>query len=153
MKEIWKDIKGYEGIYMVSNLGRVKSLDRTPDKDVGILRNRKGVIFKGVATTSGYKTVGLNKNKRTKSFRIDNLVAKAFIPNSNNKASVNHINGDRGDSRAKNIEWSMGTNSFKGEKWCDVEGYEGFYQISNLGRVKSLERYIVRNNGYYTVNL
>ena len=146
--EIWKDIEGYEGVYMVSNIGRVKSLDRALDKNTGILRNRKGIVFKEVTTTSGYKTVGLSKNKKHKSFKINNLVAQAFIPNPNNKTNTIHINRDKSDNCVENIKWSMNVKSLSGETWKDIENYEGVYQVSDLGRVKSLERYIVRKNGY-----
>ena len=145
MKEVWKDIVGYEKVYMVSNFGRVKSLDRIVDGRVGLLRSCKSIILKRSTSSSGRKIVTLAKNKKGKIIRVDKLVAQAFIPNPNHKMDVTHINGNKSDDRVENIKWNMGANSLNNEKWCDIEGYEGVYQISNLGRVKSLERYIIRN--------
>ena len=68
MEEIWKDIKGYEGIYQVSNLGRVKSLHHNKEK---ILKNRLGA--------NGYYSVALNKNGKIKYLGVHRLVAIAFV--------------------------------------------------------------------------
>jgi hypothetical protein len=92
MKEIWKDIKGYEGIYQISNLGRVKSLRRSK-----ILKTRK--------TYDNYERVNLNYNTVKKTYKIHRLVAQTFIDNTFNKQTVNHINGVKSDNRVINLEW------------------------------------------------
>ena len=94
MKEEWRDIKGYEGLYQVSNLGRVKSLKK----------RFYGLIMK-VAMSDGYVTIGLRKNGKRKVFKMHRLVAINFIPNIHNKKIVNHINGVKYDNRLENIEW------------------------------------------------
>ena len=88
MKEIWKDIKGYEGIYQVSNLGRVKSLDRIDSNNHPL----KGVILKPYISNSGYLLVGLYKQQKRDRKLLHRLVAEAFIPNPDNKPEIDHIN-------------------------------------------------------------
>lgn len=95
MNEFWKDIKGYEGLYQVSNLCRVKTLHNRY-KGVEILKNE---------TVYGYQIISLHKDKVVKTHRIHRLVAQAFIDNPKNKPQVNHINGIKSDNRAVNLEW------------------------------------------------
>lgn len=91
MKEIWKDIKNYEGLYQVSNLGNVKSL-----------RTGKKIYY---STAGGYYRVNLFKDKRRKGFSIHRLVAEMFIPNYNNKPCVNHKDCNRKNNKVDNLEW------------------------------------------------
>jgi hypothetical protein len=103
MEEIWKDIIGYEGLYQVSNLGRVKSLDRiTPHP----AKFKKGQIMKQGDGHHGYKLSTLCKNGRSKTYRVNRLVASHFIPNPENKPEVNHKNGIKSDNSVNNLEWS-----------------------------------------------
>lgn len=95
--EIWKDIEGYEGLYEISNLGRVKSLPRNTTKG-GI----KTVYKSG---KSSYYKVLLCKNGKQKQPTIHRLLASAFIPNPDNKPQVDHINGDKTDNRIENLRW------------------------------------------------
>jgi hypothetical protein len=90
-EEIYKSIKNFEN-YSISNLGNIKN-NQT---------NKKLKIQK----SSGYSTIGLNQNKIRNSFLIHRLVAQAFIPNSENKLTVNHINHDTHDNRIINLEWN-----------------------------------------------
>ena len=93
MKEIWKDIEGYEG-YQVSNLGRVKSLDRIDSNNHPL----KGVILKPYISNSGYLLVGLYKQQKRDRKLLHRLVAEAFIPNPDNKPEIDHINTDKTDN-------------------------------------------------------
>lgn len=97
MDEIWRDIKGYEGLYQVSNLGRVKRLKSKYMKSERILK--EGI------TTGGYRLVVLCKNNKSKTFRLHRLVAEAFIPNPENKPQVNHIDENKANNNVNNLEW------------------------------------------------
>ena len=107
-EEIWKDIIGYEGLYMISNLGRVKSL---------VFRNNKyefkrEKILKPAIITLGYYYVTLSKNSKVKIFLIHRLIALHFIDNPNNFDCVDHINRDRKDNSIENLRWcNHSTNS------------------------------------------
>lgn len=104
--EIWKDIRGYEGIYQVSSAGRVRSLDRTVHFSDGRFRKYKGQILKRESrTSSGYKQCILKVNGFSKYAYIHRLVAQAFVNNPENKPEVNHINGNKLDNTAENLEW------------------------------------------------
>lgn len=103
MEEIWKDIQGYEGLYQVSNLGKVKSLDRFTSHPK---RFRASQIMKQGNGHHGYKLVVLCKNGITKTYRVNRVVAFHFIPNPYNKPEVNHKNGVKEDNSVNNLEWS-----------------------------------------------
>lgn len=92
MEEILKDVKDYEGFYQVSNFGRVKRV--TTDR-----------ILKSNMTSKGYLLVKLCKNSIKSNKRIHRLVAEAFIPNSENKPYINHIDEDKTNNHVSNLEW------------------------------------------------
>lgn len=105
--EIWKPIKGYEGLYEVSNLGRVKSLDRFVNASIKNQKQvlKQGKILKPYKDIRGYLKVSLSKeNKRTIKF-VHRLVSEAFIPNINNLSQVNHIDGNKVNNHIENLEW------------------------------------------------
>ena len=103
MTEVWKDIKGYEGLYQISNLGRVKSLAHLHGKSKKLIRKEK--IMQCVIGIKGYLYCGLSKNGLTKRYRVHRLVAEAFIGNPNELPQVNHIDGDKANNRADNLEY------------------------------------------------
>lgn len=94
-QEIWKDVVGYEELYQVSNLGRVKSFRRSPN----------GVILKKRVGGNLYDRAYLGCKDKSGDFNVHRLVAEAFIPNPENKPYINHINGIRDDNRVENLEW------------------------------------------------
>ena len=95
--EVWKDIEGYEGLYQVSNLGRVRSL--------GHDKYHPGRMLKPGKDRNGYLFVNLYKNGEPKHCSIHRLVAIAFIPNPDNLPEVNHINEKKQDCRVENLSW------------------------------------------------
>ena len=105
MIEIWKDIKGYESFYQVSNLGRVKSLSRSIYDSRGYMVYRKGKIKKPSFDKNGYPQIGLCKNGTVITRKIHRLVAQAFIPNPENKPEINHKDEDKTNNRVDNLEW------------------------------------------------
>ena len=103
--EIWKDIPGYEGLYQVSSLGRVKGLKRTIYNSLKgdyLLEER---LLKSGYNKNGYESYVLSNSKSKKRMNIHRLVALAFIPNPDDKPCVNHINGIKSDSSIGNLEW------------------------------------------------
>lgn len=104
MEEKWKDIKGYEGIYQVSNYGNVRVLDRYVWNHNGFVK-REGKILKPSLNKHGYKDVTLSKDNVRKKHRVNRLVAEAFIENPENKEQVNHIDRDKTNNNVNNLEW------------------------------------------------
>lgn len=97
MEEIWKDIVDYEGLYQVSNLGRVKSLVRK-----GVLKEK---MLKPFIHQKGYLQIGLHKNGKYIKYLVHRLVAEAFIPNPNNLPEVNHKDENKQNNVVSNLEW------------------------------------------------
>lgn len=110
-KEEWKDIPGYQGIYMISNLGRVKSLERTlnyePSESYpnGRTRVLKEKILSPCRDKKGYLFVQLFINGNFRSKKVHRLVAEAFIPNPLNLEQVNHKDENKQNNKLSNLEW------------------------------------------------
>lgn len=100
--EIWKDIKGYEGLYKVSNFGRIKSF----------YHNKEKILILG-SNSSGYAIVGLWKNGTEKFYSVHRIVAIHFIPNCQNKFEVNHIDGNKKNNNVENLEWVSKSENMK----------------------------------------
>lgn len=107
--EIWIPIVGhpeYEGLYMISNLGKVHSTDRYVATKGGTYTKRSGKLLNIHSFDTGYKYVVLSHNAFTTNALLHRLVAEAFIPNPDNKPVVNHKDGDKSNNRVSNLEWS-----------------------------------------------
>lgn len=109
MEEIWKDVKDFEGLYQVSNLGRVRSLTH-----IEVIKSRwgnlcerkiKGRVLKMSLWRNGYFYFSLWKNNKETSFSVHRIVSIHFIPNLENKPEVNHKDGNRKNNRIENLEW------------------------------------------------
>jgi hypothetical protein len=98
--EYWKDIEGYEGLYQVSNLGRVKSL-------------RSNKILKQQTDKNGYKRVILSYLNKQKCFQVHRLVAIAFILNTDDKPTVNHEDGNKENNLVSNLSWATNSEQTK----------------------------------------
>ena len=104
MNEIWKDIFNYEGLYQVSNTGKVKSLERKSFNGHTLIKNKERLLKFG-NNGNGYSFVNLSKNGKQKQLYVHRLVASAFIPNPLNKKTVNHKDGNKSNNCIENLEW------------------------------------------------
>ena len=127
MEEIWKDVVGYEGFYMISNLGRVKSLERV------ILGGKWGKqkvsekILKNCVGTCGYLKVCLNKNGKRKNFDVHRLVGIHFLENKNNFKCLNHKDENKSNNFYSNLEWCTHkyNNEYNGRNLLVAEKQKG----------------------------
>lgn len=111
--EVWKDIKGFEGLYQISNYGNIKSLERTFEYkgknqfgEFKTIKKYKEKIIKQSINGSGYYQVCLHKNCKKKNMLVHRLIAEAFIPNPDNKPTINHIDGNTLNNSLDNLEWA-----------------------------------------------
>ena len=146
MEEIWKDIKGYEGLYMINNLGIIKSLPRN-----GTISSER--ILNQYYDKYGYKYVALH-NKGIKKYKVHRLVAEAFIPNPNNLPQVNHKNYIRDDNKITNLEWCDNKYNAEYSKICHKKLTTK--SISEISNANTGEFYIYKRkrkgkngNSYY----
>lgn len=112
MNEQWRDIAGYEGLYQVSNIGRVRSLDHVVKTKRG-----KDMLVKGkdksLLNRKGYMFVLLRNRRVQQMCAVHRLVATAFIPNLDNKPEVNHIDANKSNNCVNNLEWVTGEENMR----------------------------------------
>ena len=110
MEEVWKDVKGYEGYYQVSNLGNIKSLERIIENSgtlTGYYKVKERILKpRENKNRNGYYELSLRKDGKEKRFKVHRLVACAFIENPYNKPEVNHIDGNKSNNCVSNLEWT-----------------------------------------------
>ena len=116
MKEIWKDIAGYDGLYQVSNLGRVKSLPRYRNAIHPYITRER--ILSPRKTKNGYVKVLLSGDTH-RQYLIHRLVAEAFIPNPNNYGEINHKDEDKSNNAVNNLEWCTRSYNIRYGSWRD----------------------------------
>lgn len=129
MEEIWKDIEGYEGLYQVSNLGQVKTLDKIISSGLHI-KEKYLSFFK---TKNGYFQVTLRKNGSKRNFYVHRLVASAFIANPNNLSQVGHKDETTINNRADNLEWVTAKEN------SNMPQHKTRLSVSNSGNKLSLQ--------------
>ena len=137
--EIWKDCKGYEGLYQVSSLGRVWSVR----KQRYLSQNRK------TGSNEGYMEVILTaKNGKKKYERVHRLVALAFLDNPNSFPVVNHLNGIKDDNRVENLEWTTVRGNTKHAVDNDLGGFkQHLKEMTEKARIKNAKTYLVYKDG------
>lgn len=109
MKEIWKDIKEYEGLYQISNLGNIRKL-----RFINNIVNKEKIFnIKPQIINSGYYKVVLYKNKKYKNMLLHRIVAETFIPNINNYDFINHKDGNKLNNNVNNLEWCTRSQNMK----------------------------------------
>lgn len=163
--EIWKNIDGYEGLYQVSSLGNVKSLERHRENSVKLTPGR---ILKGILNDKGYYSVRLYKNKKPNFHSVSRLVAQTFIRNPKNKPEVNHISGNTKDNSVTNLEWVTHAENMehavntglmpKGEqnarskiKECDVKNIREMYAKGGISTRALSEKFNIGKTAIWQI--
>lgn len=170
--EIWKPVKNYEGIYEISNLGRVKSLPR--EKYCGHVNSApqltKERILKVKKDRLGYSRVKLSKNGISNLKYIHRIIAEAFIDNPKNKGEVNHIDGNKDNNKTSNLEWCSRSENvkhafelklhktLKGElnnksklNKKDVNSIRRIYKESNITQTELAKKYNVTSANIHSI--
>lgn len=129
MKERWKDIEGYEGLYQISDHGRVKSLKRVVSNGTSIRKIPE--TFRKIVKTEYYH-IHLWKDNKYKLGIIHRLVAQAFIPNPKNKPCVNHIDGNKENNYYKNLEWCTYSENNKHSYDVGLKKFRCKFDIQNI---------------------
>lgn len=150
--EIWKDITNYEGLYQVSNFGRVKSLKRIRKSK----NNSPSIVNERILSqknTKGYKSVSLSKNSKLKTFSVHRLVAQSFLDNPNNLPQINHKDENKTNNMVDNLEWcdAKYNTNYSIYKISKKIKYNGkiFSSIRDCGRQMNMDPHHIR---YYIIN-
>lgn len=158
MEEIWKEIPGYEGLYQISSLGKIKSLNRIIVNCKGVKKRIPEKLLAICKHKQGHHVVRLWKNNATKLFNLYRLLAIVFIPNPENKKEVNHINGDRISWPVlENLEWATPSENMKHafKTGLSKGTYEkGFaHKLCKVKEPESLEIKRLRKEGISTMDI
>lgn len=147
--EIWKDIKEYEGLYQISSYGRVKRLARKfySEKERR-WKSVKEMIMKIDDKHQNCPMISLTKNGKSKTIMIVMLMKTNFL-NLSELDVIDYIDGDRFNCRLDNLCVHQNECIEGNLIWKDIKGYEGYYQVSSDGRVRSLDRYVPSNHNNY----
>lgn len=134
MQEIWKDIPNYEGLYQVSNWGRIKSLNYNHTKKPKILCDKKH--------KNGYLTIMLCNKGEKKNKNIHVLVAQSFIENPMNYPCVNHIDGNKSNNNVSNLEWCTHSQNTAHAIKCGL--HNPYFMLGKTGAKNKLSKKIVQ---------
>ena len=138
--ENWKDIKGYEGFYQVSDCGNVRSLERDVYNPRGtVIRHMEEKILAPNLNRCGYQYVSFSLNGKIKSITVHRLVAEAFIPNPENKPQVNHLDEVKTNNVVENLEWcSAQENVNYGTRTARAIQNRRSYKLGNAPSAKAV---------------
>ena len=145
MKEIFKDIEGYENLYQISNLGIVKALGN------GKSNNSKERILKQIKDKNGYLFVNLYKQGKKIQYYVHRLVAMAFIENPNNFRELNHIDEDKTNNCVSNLEWC--TREYNIKYGTRTEKTSKRVLCVETGKIYPSTRELERQLGFYNSNI
>ena len=140
-EEIWKDIVGYEGLYQVSNFGRIKRLKKITkwfSRNHWCSRIDEEKILYQEKNTTGYNTVKLHKNGKAIKKNVHRIVAETFLQNKENKKTVNHKDGNKTNNNISNLEWA--TYGENNQHAFTILGKKGAF----LGKATSNSRKVMR---------
>ena len=146
MEEIWKDVKGFEGRYQVSNMGRVRYPDTWitrpyPNGNIVNIRTRKGAIKKVILNRYGYSVAMTQKGCKDKeTIPVCKLVASYFGEGYEDGMQIIHVDGDISNNRIDNLSFKW-MEDLPGEQWKPIKNFEGLYEVSNMGRFRSVYKY------------
>lgn len=140
MSEEWRSVPNFEAYYQVSSGGQVRSLPRVSTNGRGPRRLKGRVLVPYMGT--GYPQIKLSADGKRRGVAVHVLVAEVFIGARPEGAIVRHLNGDRNDNHVENIGYELPDTDLENanEAWRPVPGFEGFYEVSDQGRVRSLAR-------------
>lgn len=146
MQEIWKDIEGFEGLYQVSNKGRIKSLSRTTSGKKHGIHKLKEKILKP-SKCGKYYQIYLRKDGNNKRFYIHRLVGKAFLECLNDNLDINHKDGNPSNNKVDNLEWVTRSQNIKHsyEVLKRVKNTEGFNEYREKHKRK-INQYDLKGN-------
>ena len=136
MEEVWKDIKEYQGVYQVSNTGKVRRLKGSP-------RTKENRILVNKTKSNGYKFVCLSIESLYKYYHVHRLVAEAFIDNPENKKYVNHIDCDKSNNNVENLEWVTAKENSEHARNNKKKSY-GFI-VKRFGTFKNFQNMVKEN--------
>ena len=144
-KRVWKDIPGYEGLYQVSNTGKVRSLNYR--------RTGKKQILKQYINNTGYKRVALRKNNKVKWYLVHRLVAQAFIPNPHNYPIINHKDENPANNAVWNLEWcTMDYNIDYSKNTSRTANKQSFFYLEkSLINLSKIGDFLVESD--YTISI
>lgn len=152
----WKPIKGYEGLYEVSDVGEVKALKRTINQGK-CHRTWEEHIVKFSVDGNGYFRTNLAKDGVNKTVKVHRLVAEAFIPNPSNLPEVNHIDGNKQNNHVENLEWCSRSENLKHAVEIGLKRLDGEFNPGHKLTTKQVEfirkSYIPRHKDFGTVAL
>lgn len=152
--EIWKSIKGYENVYEISSLGRVRSSEKETIRNNGRKLKTNARILKTHKDHNGYVRIVIFFRGSRKTHKVHRLVAEAFLDNPESKLAINHKNNDRSDNRLENLEWCTQKENMefckKQNRLVNKKGEE--HASSVLTEIEVLEIRRLYSTGNYTTN-
>lgn len=136
LRKLWHTVRGYEGLYLVSNFGEIKSLPRRKHlPNGGYSMSKERILSPAQIGKDGYKFVYLTVDGKSKRFYVHRIVAEAFILNAEGLRDVNHINGLKSDNRVENLEWCSRSDNVKHA-----------HRVLHVGRTNKIAQYDMRGN-------